>query len=374
MSEVKMDMASEMIECKVCGHKGHILMKHLQEAHGMDAAAYEEAYPGAPVMSEIAKKKVEELKNTRNQKVKHNVRKLFGIKMPVEEMVGWELPWANTPKIDPDYVFGRELLNVILYCLVRNDQRLLSVGPTGSGKTSCYEQVFARLNLPHYKMSFDGEIGRSEFIGQWIVTGPNKMEFLYGILPRAMKEGACLILDEWDMMRDDLTGVLQPILEGGNLTILETGEVIKPHPDFRVFATANTCGSGDETGLYVGTNVQNFAARDRWSLCATVDYPQPNVESKIVLKKSGIEDFAKANEADPKKLIEAFLEAARLIRDAFVKGKITCTMSTRSIVNVATQFVSFGDMKSAWSLGYWNKLGSDDQKFVREIVQRVFGV
>lgn len=370
-------MAKEikMIECKECGHKAHILIQHISDEHDMSPEEYVAKHPGAPVVSTIAQKKLEEIQTKkRNQRAKFDVRKFFGVKLKsVESTLGWMEPWDNTPAIDEDYVFDKKLLNTILYSLSEN-QKLLLVGPTGSGKTSCPTQVCARLNLPFYKMSFDGEIGRSEFVGQYILTGPDKMDFIYGVLPRAMKEGATLILDEWDMMRADITGVLQSVLEGGNLTILETGEVIKPHKDFRVIATANTTGAGDETGLYAGTEIQNYAARDRWNLCREVDYPDAKIEKKIILKKTGIGAFAKENGADAKGLMDKFLRCADLVREGFKKDEITCTMSTRTLVNIATQYVAFGDLKEAWNMAYVNKLGSEDAKFVREIVQRVWSV
>lgn len=363
------------VKCKECGYEAHILIKHLADEHGLTPEEYTENHPGAKVISELAEERLaQESKQGRNERALFNVKDFFGVKLGVEKVKGWMEPWQNTPAIDPDYVFHKELLNPLL-CALEDNMKVLLVGPTGSGKTSCPTQICARLNLPLYKMSFDGEIGRSEFVGQYVLTGPDKMEFIYGVLPRAMKEGAVLILDEWDMMRADITGVLQSVLEpGGSLTILETGETIYPHENFRVISTANTTGSGDETGLYAGTEVQNYAARDRWNMCLTVDYPDKRTETKVILQKTGIGDFAKENGAKPNELVNNFLKVAELIRDSFKKDQITCTMSTRTIINVASLYVKFGDMKMAWNVGYVNKLNSDDSKVVKEFLQRVFAI
>lgn len=385
MTEAK---SFDEIECKICGEKGHVLIPHIVGSHGADLCAefglekdqaieaYQRKFPGAPLLSKFAhehlERKADEL---RNEPAAVNVEKAFGVKMAVETVKGWARPWPTTPKIDPDYVFhDKWLLNCILLELEMPNERLGLVGPTGSGKSSGVEQAVARVNKPFYRMNFDGEIGRSEFVGQYVVTGPDRMEFVYGVLPRAMREGAVLLLDEYDMMRSDINGVLQAVLEGKPLVLLETGETIEAHPDFRVFATMNTNGGGDETGLYAGTNIVNYAQRDRWTMFREVNYPDKTAEQKIILKKSGIGEFAKANGADWKDLVGKLIESAKLIRNSFVKDECTCTMSTRSIVQVAIKIVQFGDLREAWNTAYVNKLNTDDKKFVNEVLQRVWSI
>ncbi|MFP5214149.1 MAG: AAA family ATPase, partial [Acidobacteriota bacterium] len=178
-------------------------------------------------------------------------------------------------------------------------------------------------------------------------------------------EGAVLILDEWDCMNPSVGMVLQSVLEGSPLTVTETGEVIRPHADFRLFATSNTTGQGDETGLYNGTTPQNFASLDRFTMVAEVGYPDAETEKEIIRKKTGCENGV---------VLERLTRCAAMVREGFLSEQTRATMSTRTVVNVASKLLTFGDVLFAYSIGYLNKLAPEDRKFCREAVQRVWGV
>lgn len=358
------------VECKICGAQAHFLELHLAETHDMTVPEYQETYPDAKVLSEAAEQKLQQMANdTRNQRVAVNIKDLFDCnpyanpdKATVE---AFKTPRTNTPKVDQHYYFNPDILAVVLYAIQNPTKKLLLVGPTGSGKTSIAQQVSARLNRGFYRINFDGDITRADLVGQWVLTGKNEMVFQYGLLPRAMREGAVLVLDEWDCVNPSVGMLLQAVIEGNPLTITETGEIIEPHPDFRVIATANTVGQGDDTGLYNGTTPQNFATLDRFKVVEHVDYPTEDKEQKILTQTTGITD---------EDVLSKLTRTARLIREAFVKQEIRTTMSTRTVVNVAELLLDWGGAKKAYTLGYLNKLNAEDRNVCLEIIQRIWGI
>lgn len=355
------------INCAICGAEVHIMASHLVE-HGVTVEEYERDYPGHPTLSRAAKIRLGLIQDQAINAPKiYDVKKTFGVKFDsdaLSEVDGFEKPHKTTPPADADYKFRDNVLAVILYALKNEQEKVLFTGPTGSGKTSGIVEVCARLNLPMYRVNMDSDITRADFVGLWVLKGKD-MAFQYGILPMAMRDGAVLIVDEWDCIHPSVGMVLQAALEGKPLTITETGETIHPAPGFRIFATANTIGQGDDTGLYNGTTMQNFATLDRFTVVEIVDYPTKAEEKDILIKKTGIactDTLAK------------LLEYAKLIRDAFKKGEVRCTLSTRTIVNIAAKIRDFGDVKRAYELAYVNKLIGSDRDFALEILQRVWAI
>ncbi len=357
----------EKIGCEICGKMVHVIEAHLREEHeGFDVEEYAASFPDAPLYSEAAQKRIDEARGFASMaKIDLGVQEAFGVEIGemMETVRAFASPRKTTPEIDPHYVFEPKNLAICLYAIQKGKQQVLLTGPTGAGKSSVIEQVASRMNWGFYRINLDSDITRADLIGQWILKG-EKMEFQYGLLPRAMAEGAILCLDEWDSVNPGVGMLLQPVLEGKPLVITETAETIYPAPDFRVFATSNTIGQGDTTGLYHGTQPQNFAQLDRFSMVGVVDYPSHEAEKKILALKAGIGEEDVAN---------GMLEVARLVREAFVQGQSMATMSTRTVVNVAQKLVDFGSVSFAYEVAFINKLNPDDQQFAKEIIQRVYG-
>ncbi len=356
------------VECAICGHRAHFLQVHLEKDHGLTVEEYQVEHSGAPVLSQAALSKLgERAEQSKNKRVPFEVRKTFGCKVfdHKDTVMGYEHPHESTPKPDPFFHFDPELLSACLFALENSDERVLFQGPTGSGKSSTPEQVAARLNLPYYFIGCDCDLSHADFIGQERARA-GETYFQYGILPRAIRDNAMLVVDEWDAANPAVGMVLQSVLQGKPLTITETGEVIDPrdYPGFRIFATSNTLGQGDETGLYNGTQPQNFATLDRFTVTVNADYPTQTVERAILTKATGIED---------KETLAKLTETAQMIRAAFVKQEIRTTVSTRSLINIARKLIQLGDVKKAFEWAFLNKLNSEDKAFCKEIIQRKWG-
>lgn len=359
---------NQTIACRLCGAQTHFMELHLEKHHpGVSMSQYRAEHPDAPEYSEAAWAMLIERKKKydANEPRKFSVRDTFGFCGidNVAEVSGFSRPTEFVPPLEENYAFREGVLYSVLYALEKRNQPLLLIGPTGSGKTSVVEQVCARLNRPVTRVNLDGDVTRSDFVGQWVLNGEQRMDFRYGPLPTAMREGHVLIVDEIDAGAAPVVMVLQAVLEGKPLVIMETGETVKPHPDFRICATANTNGQGDESGMYYGTQPQNYAMFDRFKIIDRVDYPTASEEGRI-LKKAGVE-----NAETRGKLIDV----AKLIREAHVKGECSCTMSTRNVVNIAEKLAAFGEHRRAYELSFLNRLNSDDLAFCGEIVQRVWG-
>jgi cobaltochelatase CobS len=363
----------EKVACEICGHEDHAIEHHLRTAHKLDLAEYQKKYPAAKTLSKYAISQIEQriaaLKNDSPCKVGFDIKNTFGHIFPFQkEVSGFTKPWESTPVVDPDYVFDKGLLQTVLFSISNPAERMLLTGPTGSGKSSVVQQVVARLNLPFTRINCDGDLTRADFIGQMVLDKDGAMVFQYGPLPTAMMEGRVLLIDEWDSANPSVAMALQSVLEeDGKLTITENNEVIKPHPDFRVFATSNTKGQGDDSGMYHGTQPQNYAALDRFTVVDIVDYPTAGVEKKIVSQKTGIKNDAKD------KVLDKLIQMANLVRKAFKAEDINCTMSTRTVVNVARKLMAFGDLERAYEVAFFNKCSEDDNEVVRGLFQRVWG-
>jgi len=358
------------VVCKVCGFSGPTILQHLLNNHcGTRLEDYVERFPSAPLATAEGRKQITALldKIERGQR-SYKIKDTFGCDIcttgTVKTAMGRIKPCKATPALLPYYKFRPDLLKVVLFALEEPRQNLYLYGPSGGGKTSVVEQVCARLNRGVVRVNHDSDIGRAEIVGQWVLTGKDSMSFAEGLLPIAMRSGYVYIADEFDVVDPAIAMLYQAVLEGKPLTILETAEVIEPHPEFRFIATGNTAGAGDLTGLHHGTRPMNEATMQRFTLFECVDYPTAVEECDILEGVCGMNDPT---------LRQKMVEVGNLIRKAYKEDKISVTFSTRILINVADKLLAFGSLRRAYELALLNRLNAVDAKTVEEAINAVWG-
>ena len=199
--------------------------------------------------------------------------------------------------------------------------------------------------------------------------GQQITEFREGILPWALQSPTALVFDEYDAGRPDVMFVIQRVLEvDGKLTLLDQNRVIRPHPGFRLFATANTVGLGDTTGLYHGTQQINQGQMDRWNIVATLNYLPHEQETGIVAAK--VPNF---DNEDGRKHLEAMVELANLTRTGFINGDISTVMSPRTVITWAENAEIFNDFAFGFRVTFLNKCDESERPVVAEYYQRCMG-
>jgi cobaltochelatase CobS len=277
----------------------------------------------------------------------------------------------HVPDLDQAYRFDRETTLAILAGFAHN-RRVIVQGYHGTGKSTHIEQVAARLNWPCIRVNLDSHISRIDLIGKDAIVlrdGKQVTEFREGILPWALQHACALVFDEYDAGRPDVMFVIQRVLEvEGKLTLLDQNRVIRPHPCFRLFATANTVGLGDTSGLYHGTQQINQGQMDRWNIVATLNYLPHAQETEIILAKLGI-DMA---DAAMKKRTGQMVALADLTRAGFINGDISTVMSPRTVITWAENAKIFGDIGFAFRVTFLNKCDEAERATVAEYYQRCF--
>src|SRR5436305_10236951 len=302
--------------------------------------------------------------------MKVSIRQVFGLDSDME-VPAYSAPDEHVPDVDPDYLFDRPTTLAILAGFARN-RRVMVTGYHGTGKSTHIEQVAARLNWPCVRVNLDSHISRIDLIGKDAIVvrdGLQVTEFRDGILPWALQHNVALCFDEYDAGRPDVMFVIQRVLEvSGKLTLLDQNKVIRPHPCFRLFATANTIGLGDTTGLYHGTQQINQGQMDRWNIVATLNYLPHDAEVDIVLSK--VPDYD--NDED-RRTISAMVALADLTRAGFINGDISTVMSPRTVMTWAENARIFGDIAFGFRLTFQNKCDEMERPVVAEYYQRCFG-
>ncbi len=299
-----------------------------------------------------------------------SVRETFGIDSDMM-VKGYAEADPHTPPADPDYLFDRNTTLAILAGFQFN-RRVMVQGYHGTGKSTHIEQVAARLNWPLVRVNLDAHVSRIDLVGKDAIVlkdGKQITEFRDGILPWAVQNNIALVFDEYDAGRPDVMFVIQRVLEAsGRLTLLDQNRVITPHPAFRLFATTNTIGLGDTSGLYHGTQQINQGQMDRWSIVTTLNYLPHDKEAGIVLAK------AKAYQNEKgKKTVSNMVRLADLTRSAFINGDLSTVMSPRTVITWAENAAIFGDIGFAFRLTFLNKCDELERPVVAEFYQRVFG-
>ncbi|MEK9709716.1 MAG: cobaltochelatase subunit CobS [Alphaproteobacteria bacterium] len=300
-----------------------------------------------------------------------NARDVFGI--DVDMMIpAFSEASDYVPTHDPNYQFDHDTTIAILAGFAHN-RRVMVQGYHGTGKSTHIEQVAARLNWPCIRVNLDSHISRIDLIGKDAIVlrdGKQVTEFREGILPWALQNPVALVFDEYDAGRADVMFVIQRVLEvDGKLTLLDSNKVIHPNPHFRLFATANTVGLGDTTGLYHGTQQINQGQMDRWSIVSTLNYLPHEDEVGIVTAK--VRQYADKNGTEQ---VAAMVRMADLTRKGFMAGDLSTVMSPRTVITWAENAAIFGDMTLAFRLTFLNKCDEVERPTVAEYYQRCFGI
>ncbi len=301
---------------------------------------------------------------------KVSARELFNINSDME-VPAYSQTSEYVPDFDSDYVFDPQTTLAILAGFARN-RRVMITGYHGTGKSTHIEQVAARLNWPCVRINLDSHVSRIDLVGKDAIVlkdGKQVTEFRDGILPWAYQHNVALVFDEYDAGRPDVMFVIQRVLESsGRLTLLDQSRVIRPHPAFRLFATANTVGLGDTSGLYHGTQQINQAQMDRWSIVSVLNYLSHDVEVEIVLAKAVHYRNKEGND-----IVSKMVRVADLTRNAFVAGDLSTVMSPRTVITWAENADIFKDIGFAFRLTFLNKCDELERSLVAEFYQRAFG-
>jgi len=277
----------------------------------------------------------------------------------------------HVPPVDPGYVFERDTTLALLAGFLHN-RRVLVQGRHGTGKSSHVEQVAARLNWPCVRVNLDGHVTRMDLVGKDAIVlrdGKQVTEFQPGILTWALQRPCALVFDEYDAGRADVMFVIQRVLEvEGRLTLLDQSRVIEPHPAFRLFATANTVGLGDATGLYHGTQPLNQGQMDRWSIVVTLNYLPHDKEVEVVQAQC-----PEYKTEQGRQTVSAMVALATLTRRGFADGDLSTVMSPRTVVTWAENATLFHDVALAFRLSFLNRCDEDERALVAEYYQRCIG-
>jgi len=306
----------------------------------------------------------------RQPDIKISVRQTFGIDSDME-VPAFSDPDEYVPVVDESYRFDPETSLAILAGFAYN-RRVLIQGYHGTGKSTHIEQVASRLNWACIRINLDSHISRIDLIGKDAIVirdGKQVTEFREGMLPWALQSPTALVFDEYDAGRPDVMFVIQRVLEvDGKMTLLDQNRIIDPHPAFRLFATANTIGLGDTSGLYHGTQQINQGQMDRWNIVATLNYLSHDEEVKIVRSK-----LKSYNSDEGVKAISAMVDVAALTRSGFVNGDISTVMSPRTVIMWAENAEIFNDVAFGFRTTFLNKCDELERPLIAEYYQRCMG-
>lgn len=302
----------------------------------------------------------------------YSAREVFGLDIDLL-IPGFREASPYVPKLDEAYHFDKITTHALLLGFLAN-RRVLVQGYHGTGKSSHIEQIAARLRWPCIRVNLDSHISRVDLIGRDAIVledGKQITRFKEGILPWSTRRAVALCFDEYDAGRPDVMFVIQRILESeGRMTLLDQNEVISAHPYFRIFATANTSGLGDTSGLYHGTQQVNQAQMDRWSMVVRLNYLAPDLEQKIVLSKLGSFD----GKSKVEKAIPMMVSMANLTRTSFAEGQLSTVMSPRTVIAWAENAALLqGDLAESFALTFMNKSDETEHEKLDELYHRCFG-
>ena len=385
-------VTDEKIKCELCGAETHAIQIHLKEAHrDVTLAQYQEQFPGAPLMSEFAKARVAAARAEKEERIapKHVTEKLPEISKKAMakvfslgstksakradggdimiEVLGsseWDM---QIPDIDDNYIFNIDILKTMLMGIALNIPTYLW-GHACTGKSTIIEQISCRTRRPMIRVQHTGSTEESHIIGQMVADMESGTKWSPGPLPMAMKYGFIYLADEYDFAYPQVLAVYQAVLEGKALVIKEAPadsewRVVHPHPNFRFFATGNTNGSGDTTGLYQGTNMQNAANYERFGIVEEMPYMSAKQEAAVVAAQAGIAlDDA-----------EKLVSFASLVRNAFDARQIRATCGPRVLINAGRVAVAKASFLKGLHNAFLNRLSPKDKEICLGLAQRILG-
>ena len=301
--------------------------------------------------------------------IKLSIKQTFGIDSDME-VDAFSKKTDYVPDIDKTYKFDKDTTLAILSGFSFN-KRVLVQGYHGTGKSTHIEQIAARLNWPCVRINLDSHISRIDLLGKDAIKlndGKQITEFQEGLLPWSIQNPVALVFDEYDAGRPDVMFVIQRILEvEGKLTLLDQNKILEPHSSFRLFATTNTVGLGDMTGLYHGTQQINQGQMDRWHILATLNYLDPDQEFKVVMSK--LNNLKGVKNQDT---VKNMIKLANLTRAGFSNGDISTLMSPRTVISWGQNFKIFKDIVSSFKLTFLNKCDEVERSIISEYFQRCF--
>lgn len=381
------------VKCAICGALVHSIQHHLAREHAdlsMSLEQYQAAHPGEPVMSAMALRKIEDFMKakakaeagktssvtadlpTSTKEFFHEVFSLgggagamgaSGRPIPVTVLNVNAAHTDMIPDIDPNYLFNVEVLKSLMMGLEMKIPVYLW-GHSGTGKTTIFEQIAARTRRPFFRVQHTANMEEEHIVGGWRLRD-GKTHFELGPLAMAMKFGWLYMADEYDFGRPEVTSVYQAVLEGKPLVIKEAdhdNRVIRPHPDFRIAATGNTNGQGDESGLYQGTNIQNAANYERFGVVEQMPYMEKKLEARLVSQQANV----------PLKDAEKLVDFAGRVRAEFDGGRLGNPISPRSLIYAAKIGVARGKYRIGLEKAFINRLSSTDRETASQVAQRVF--
>lgn len=385
--------AEPRITCEICGALVHSVQHHLQQDHpAISIESYQAKYPGKPIMSEIMKQRLEERMRAKAKAEpaaaaagatawgmsKQPLHEVFALGSTPAAMSASGTPIMITvfdkskmdqmdadmvPEIDPNYIFNLDVLRTLILGFEKNIPTYLW-GHAGTGKTSMLEQIMARTNRPMIRVQHTSNMEESHVTGQYLLRA-GETQFEQGPLMMAMDRGWVYLGDEYDFGRAEVLSVYQPVLEGKALLVKEaelSKRITKPHFAFRFCATGNTNGTGDETGLYAGTNQQNAANYERFGITEKMPYMEPELEARVVQGQGEIPLV------DARKLVDF----ANRIRSEFDGGKMSNPISPRTLIFAAKIGKARHSFKVGLEKAFTNRLSSIDRKTAEQLAQRVF--
>lgn len=209
----------------------------------------------------------------------------------------------------------------------RDNLAVLIVGETGTGKTTAVRTLAGKASKPYRRVNLNGGTTADELVGRILLNREGTV-WNDGILTEAMRKGFWIVLDEINAAGADVLFALHSLLDDDKMIVLaeNDGEIVRPHEDFRLFATMNP--SGD----YAGTREMSKALMSRFPLVLTASYPKEDEEVKIVVERTSLK----------KDIAQAIVKIANDCREAHKKGTMDFPFSTRDLLYIGQIATALG--------------------------------